>query len=502
MDLRDYQEQLIVDSMAAAKEHGPGSGIMIQLPTGGGKTRIGGVLLLAYMAMLQGRPFVWVTHRRELSKQSSRYMNRMRVPVSIMAEESPRQRRWHADKVNVVSPALRKWPPLPGKLGVMVVDEAHHTPAATWARLVETWQFYGGIVFGLTATPWRLSKTQGFEEWYDELICGPSVTELQDKGHLATPRVRQPRGAVISDAQAKVMTTGEFEHEWMESEVSMLLAHNPVVEKWEEETKDLKDFRTMWFVPTVHCAQMLTGLLGERARVLTADTPADDRDRMLASLKHKRIDHLVSVDVLGEGIDVPSVPIIASLRPTQSVAVWLQQCGRGSRPKNKHDGGHYMVIDYAGNAQRHGTPDTPREWTLKPRQDPYTTMPQEIVARCFDFEKCSEVFLHPATRECWNCGGVQYAACSECHIHRRWTMLGKNSVCNICREYQKEEEAKAAWAAKEELKEAIKKRHDSRNDIIWHPVPKTKYQTKNARLKAKVQPYRRPVTVTEQLKLF
>ena len=91
------------------------------------------------------------------------------------------------------------------------------------------------------------------------------------------------------------------------------------------------------------------------AEVLTADTPKKERGEILAALRYKRITHLISVDVLGEGIDIPSVPIIASMRPTQSTVVAMQQWGRGSRPKNNTDGGEYILIDYVNNTKRHGS---------------------------------------------------------------------------------------------------------------------------------------------------
>ena len=43
---------------------------------------------------------------------------------------------------------------------LMIVDEAHHAPAAGWERFMEQWP---GQVVGMTATPWRLSKKEGFD---------------------------------------------------------------------------------------------------------------------------------------------------------------------------------------------------------------------------------------------------------------------------------------------------------------------------------------------------
>jgi hypothetical protein len=50
------------------------------------------------------------------------------------------------------------------------------------------------------------------------------------------------------------------------------------------------------------------------------------------------------------------------LRPTQSLALAMQQIGRGLRPAPGKE--HLVVIDHAGNCLRHGLPELPRQWTL------------------------------------------------------------------------------------------------------------------------------------------
>ena len=485
MQVRPYQKDLLAQVLKEITEHGPGSGVGLQLWTGAGKTLIGALALLKFLEATQdyARPHAWVTHRRELSGQSADRMLDVGLPISNMSDFAASDRRWVRGKVNIVSPSLRKWPHLPIRLGLMVVDEAHHTPAATWSRLIEHWQSRGGYVLGLSATWWRLSKRQGFENWFKSLICGPTFEELQKDGYLATPRVHLPQETQIDATDADIMSTGEYSIRWMNDSVLALLAHTPVIEDWNMRTVDLADRRTMWFVPTVHCAQVLGQGLGAASRVLTGETPQAEREMILDDLRNNRITHLISVDVLGEGIDVPSVPIIASLRTTQSLAVWLQQCGRGSRPKSE-DGGEYLVIDYAANSTRHGLPDEEREWSLEPRIRNKSLMPQAIVASCVNPE-CGDIQLHPAHRECWNCGQGQWFECQECHVHRRWTQIdtaGPEGTCRICRDYQKQKK-KEAEEAERAAKRARRKeewhKKDAQRQEAWQKR-KTERVTQNA----------------------
>ena len=71
----------------------------------------------------------------------------------------------------------------------MIVDEAHHAPAAGWERSMKQWP---GQVVVMTATPWRLTKKEGFDHLFDKLICGPPVADLQFNGHLCSAKAKAP----------------------------------------------------------------------------------------------------------------------------------------------------------------------------------------------------------------------------------------------------------------------------------------------------------------------
>ena len=66
IQLRDYQQDLVDGVQAALGDEQ--ARIMMQLPTGGGKTVIAGALLNAWLK--GGRKAVWLTHRRELVRQT------------------------------------------------------------------------------------------------------------------------------------------------------------------------------------------------------------------------------------------------------------------------------------------------------------------------------------------------------------------------------------------------------------------------------------------------
>ena len=67
MDLRPYQKTLLMQVRQALGTRSD-TRVMMQLPTGGGKTIIAGAFLAEHLTL--GRKAVWLTHRRELADQT------------------------------------------------------------------------------------------------------------------------------------------------------------------------------------------------------------------------------------------------------------------------------------------------------------------------------------------------------------------------------------------------------------------------------------------------
>ena len=179
-ELRDYQQGLL--DRAESVLQSPKARVMLQLPTGGGKTHIAGALLSRLLR--DGRKAGWLTHRMELAEQTRRML--ADAGVSAMNELA-----WKVGDrapqisngvvilmAHTVGRCTRKRP-VWGNYGLdnlMIIDEAHHATAVGWEPAIDQWP---GRVLGLTATPWRLSKAEGFDHLFRELHCGPQVHELQ-----------------------------------------------------------------------------------------------------------------------------------------------------------------------------------------------------------------------------------------------------------------------------------------------------------------------------------
>ena len=87
---------------------------------------------------------------------------------------------------------------------------------------------------------------------------------------------------------------------------------------------------------------------------------------------------ITSCDLISEGFDVPGIECVALMRPTQSLQLFLQQVGRGLRPKQNP----CIIFDHVGNTARHGMPDDPREWSLTGTAGRKTKKAEASVRQC------------------------------------------------------------------------------------------------------------------------
>ena len=145
---------------------------------------------------------------------------------------------------------------------------------------------------------------------------------------------------VVDTRSVPVSSTGDYNLKQLGVAVGQLLHNSHVAANWWSVAKDMDDKRTLWFCPKIDNAYDLkTDLFRARqiskryrdSEVLIGDTPEEDRADIFRRFESGQLTNLISVDVISEGVDVPAVSIVVSLRPTKSPVLFLQQNGRGNR---------------------------------------------------------------------------------------------------------------------------------------------------------------------------
>jgi superfamily II DNA or RNA helicase len=330
--------------------------VLIQLPTGGGKTAISG--FMSGSAAGKGHRVAFLCHRRELVRQTCETYDRVGIPYGIIAAGFTGDRRQAVQICSI--PTLAKRLDLAGDFNVMIWDEAHHIAAGTWAEIMAA--FPNAKHIGLTATPERLDGT-GLGRWFETLVSGPSVSWLIEQGFLAPYRLYAPPSDL--DLTGVKRRGGDF----AKDEVSARIAKSSITgDAVDHYTRLAAGRRAIAFCASIkHSVSVAEKFqaAGYTALHIDGTTEAGERDAALRAFAAGRIQVLTSVDLVSEGLDIPAIEVAILLRPTQSLGLYLQQVGRSLRPAPGKS--EALVLDHAGNALRHGLPDDEREWSLAGR---------------------------------------------------------------------------------------------------------------------------------------
>ena len=432
--LRPYQQELVRKVQhALASDDGP-KRVMMQLPTGGGKTRIAGALLADWLA--DGSKAVWMTHRKELSEQTRDRLTEdgvlamadirwatgsdapaMRSGVTILMAQTVGRRTVRSDV----------WARYDAR-DLMVIDEAHHAAATGWERAISQWP---GPVLGMTATPWRLSETEGFNHLFSELIRGPQTLDLQNEGYLCRSRTVRPHPDQLIRG-GRLGPDGDYMWSGIESanQDRPEIMTGGALQFWQRHARDRQT--VAYAVSQVHARNLVQvfNSAGVQAAIVLGDTDPRSRQEAIDNFRDRKIRVLVNVAVATEGFDLPDASCIIIARPTRSLALYLQMVGRGLRPKS----GECVILDLADNSQRHGLPDQRRQWTLEPRGTP--RFGRAPVVWCEECETASPASSH----NCIECGRDFGKECQRCGKWRPWGRWyyerycgdAHDLVCDLC----------------------------------------------------------------------
>ena len=353
MILRDYQIALKTDIRNALRRV---RRVCAVGPTGMGKSAI--LSSIAADADAKNRR-VWIlAHRRKLIQQLSATVARWDVEHGII--QSGRPHTEHRVQVGSVDTVVRHLSEYPAP-DLIIVDEAHHLSAGNkWGKVIDA--FPNAYLIGFTATPERLDGKglgEGKGGYMQELVLGPSAKWLTDKGYLAQATVYSWPSRVADGLKVRA---GDYAVEAAAIAVDKPAIMGDVVAAYR---KHLNGKTAIANCCTVRHAENVAAIFrneGIPAAAIVGTTAKDVQDYLFAELESGRLKVLCQVEMISEGVDVPSVSGGLMLRPTQSIALWLQQCGRILRVKD--DGSKAIILDFVGNAQRLGLPTDHRDWSL------------------------------------------------------------------------------------------------------------------------------------------
>lgn len=352
--LRDYQADIAAKARAqyAAGMRAP----LVVSPTGSGKT-----ILFSYMtarAAEREKRVGVLCHRVELLEQISGALRRFEVPHGIVAPGYVKDRGPLVQVASVFTLANRIADYRPFDL--LIIDEAHHAiPGSTWGKVIEANP--DALLLGVTATPERLGG-QGLGETFDTMVMGPSTRSLIEQGWLAPYRLFAPPVAALDGVHTR---SGDYVRGELAAAVDKPKITGDAVDHY---TRLARGKRAIVFCVSVahavHVAEQFRAA-GVQAQSIDGGMERCDRARLTGDFANGRLQVITSCDLLGEGYDVAGIECAILLRPTQSLALHLQQVGRALRICDGKS--EAILLDHAGNTARHGLPDDEREWSLEGR---------------------------------------------------------------------------------------------------------------------------------------
>ena len=395
--LRDYQTDMIGGARSALKRV---RRVLLQAPTGAGKT-----VLASFMvgqSTTRNLSCWFICHRAELVEGTSKTFHKFGQPHGIIAAGHPMNLAALAQICSIDT--------LKGRLATLkapklaIVDECHHCSAKGWALVIQWLTENGAMIVGLSATPHRLDG-QGLDAHFDELVGGPSVAWLMERGFLSPYRVFAPPGPDMKGVRRQL---GDFARGETEERVDKPKLLGDIVDHWRRRADGL---RTVAFGVTVAHSQHIAerfNAAGIPAAHLDGGTPKGERARIIRDYAEGRLRVISNVDLFGEGFDLAAiaqrdvtVDCVIQARPTQSLSLHLQQVGRALRPA---PGKTAIILDHAGNTQRHGLPDDEREWTLDGRTKGKRAANDNEAPPPVTCEGCFNQIRRPLPPECPHCG--------------------------------------------------------------------------------------------------
>lgn len=305
---------------------------------------------------------LFLVHRSTLAKQALTSFRKVFEDKKSMGIVGAGYSDYEADYIFAMVETLHKEDNLrkfaPEEFDCIVLDEAHHSPANTYQKVME--YFKPKLFLGMTATPdkrddgdasknvyelfhyqiaYEIRLQQAMEE---DLLCPFHYFGISDI-------------SVVTDEQMKARNISEEDFGKLTSDERV----RHVIEQAKYYGYSGDRVKGLVFCSRNRECEELSAkfnALGYRTIALSGDNKDKEREKAFERLamneedatdEMQPLDYIFSVDILNEGVDIVEVNQVIMLRPTQSPIVFIQQLGRGLRKAENKE--YVVILDFIGN---------------------------------------------------------------------------------------------------------------------------------------------------------
>lgn len=356
-ELRPYQQQGLRDVAAAIRDGH--RRILLVAPTGSGKS----VMIAAMVRSV--RSALAIAHRQELIDQLHEHFTLpepegLGLEAGVLMAKDAREDRSKPLQVASIQTLVRR-PALDPPPQLVIIDESHHATSDAYQKVLG--QYPGAICVAPSATPFRTDGRGLGSAGFTKIVVVTTPEKLIASGHLVPPRVFGVDPPDLSGIRKKA---GDYDQ--VELAAAVIPAVGQVLRAWERHARgDAPGFvpypfpgtgpQTLCFAVNIQHSRLLVegfNVRGTPAEHVDAETPKDERKAIFARLRSGATRLVSNVGIVTEGFDCPAVECCLMARPTMSLGLYLQMIGRALRPYAGKT--HALVVDCAGNVQRHGWP--------------------------------------------------------------------------------------------------------------------------------------------------
>lgn len=306
-----------------------------------------------------GYQVIWLAHRYMLLEQAEKVFREnaplakseeignkpMRIITVSGMHRSPHElSKKDSIKIIGVQSAVRNLDHLRSTLGskvMVVIDEAHHSIAPSYQKIVDTIMKKRphAKLLGLTATPVRMTESGSRElmNMFDNtIIYNQSMKNLIIEGYLSDPEC------------TRIHTKEDFESGLTEEEIAFIKSRHDLPESLIEriaasssrnklivgtylEQRE-KYGKTLIFAMNIpHCITLCEEFRKNGIKCDYICSGKQDNNEIIARFKNGELNILINVNIMTEGSDVPDINSVFLTRPTESEGLLLQMIGRGMR---------------------------------------------------------------------------------------------------------------------------------------------------------------------------
>ena len=336
--------------------------VMVQMPTGTGKTHLMVSLVKDFVASHEDVQVLIVAHRIELIEQISQTLDGYGIGHGkIVGGRKAKEEAIKPVMVASIQTLSKRIEALEMMPGLIIVDEAHHALAKTYRIMWEKWP--QAHFLGLTATPCRLNQ-RGFTDLFDCLLESWCIGEFIRKGWLSDFEYVSIRPE--SEAMKRVSTLnkrgadGDYQTTEMATVMDCEESIGHLYESYHHFAHGKRGI--VYAINREHAAHIAERYAQEGVSccVIDSQTPTTERKELVNGYREGKIRVMVNVDIFSEGFDCPEVEFIQLARPTLSLSKYLQQVGRGMRVSAGKS--HVLILDQVGLYQTFGLPTDERPW--------------------------------------------------------------------------------------------------------------------------------------------